>query len=246
MEPMPTPAKLLRQEVWLVLGLSLLPSALYALLSLAESPIRGTQVSLNTALFTWSDGVRQLLSIIVGIVPVLLVGHVLMRNEETWADIGIDATAPRRDIAQGTLIAAVIGGSGLALYLAAFHLGLSRAVIPVNDGGRWWQIPLLILSALRFGVLEETITIGYLLRRLTQFGWGMWPAIIVSAILRGSYHLYQGYGAFIGNVVMGMLFGRWRMSGRRTVPLIVAHTLIDAVTFVGWVVLHNHAHWLPQ
>ncbi len=246
MEPMPTPAKLLRQEVWLVLGLSLLPSAAYAVISLVESPIRGTQVSLNSALFTWSDGARQLLSIVVGIVPVLLVGHVLMRNGERWADIGIDSAAPRRDAAQGTLIAAVIGGSGLALYLAAFHLGLSRAVIPVNDGGRWWQIPLLILSALRFGVLEETITVGYLLRRLSQFGWGMWPAIIVSAVLRGSYHLYQGYGAFIGNVAMGVLFGRWRMSGRRTVPLIVAHTLIDAVTFVGWVVLHNHADWLPQ
>ena len=246
MRTMPTTAKLLHQEVWLVLGLSLLPSAVYALISLAESPIRGTQVSLNSALFTWSDGARQLLSIIVGIVPVMLVGHVLLRNTETWADIGIDTTSPRRDVVQGTLIAAVIGGSGLALYLAAFHLGLSRAVIPVADGGRWWQIPLLILSALRFGVLEESITIGYLLRRLTQFGWGMWPAIIVSAVLRGSYHLYQGYGAFIGNVVMGLLFGRWRLSGRRTVPLIVAHTLIDAVTFVGWVALHNHAHWLPQ
>lgn len=238
--------KVLRQEVWLVLGLSLLPSAFYAVISLAERPVSGTSVSLNEAVRAWPQGARQLVSILVGIVPVLLVVHLLTRNGERLSDIGIDGSRPRSDVVQGTLIAAAIGGAGLALYLAAFHLGLSRAVIPVNDGGVWWQVPLLLLSALRFGLLEETLTVGYLLRRLRQFGWGPWPAVIASATLRGSYHLYQGYGAFVGNFVMGVLFARWRLSGRRTVPLIVAHALIDAVTFVGWVLLHDRLSWLPQ
>ena len=29
-----------------------------------------------------------------------------------------------------------------------------------------------------------------------------------SAVLRGSYHLYQGFGGFVGNIVMGLVFGR--------------------------------------
>jgi Type II CAAX prenyl endopeptidase Rce1-like len=242
----PSHAKVVREEVGLVLGLSLLPSAFYALVSLTERPIKGTTVSLNGAVLGWPDGARQMISILFGLMPVLLVGHLLRRGGETWTDIGVDRSQPGRDVATGTVIAALIGGGGLALYLTAFHFGLSRAVIPVNDGGVWWQIPLLVLSALRFGLLEETVVLGYLLRRLRQLGLGSWSATLVSAILRGSYHLYQGYGAFVGNVIMGVLFARWRLSGRRTVPLIVAHTVIDSVTFVGWIALHQKLTWLPR
>ena len=42
-------------------------------------------------------------------------------------------------------------------------------------------------------------------------------------------------------VVFGILFYRWR----RVTPFIVAHGLIDAVAFVGYVALHGHVSWLP-
>ncbi len=238
--------RLVKQEVWLVLGMSLLPSAAYALVALAERPVANTTVALNSAAVAWPDGVRQLISIAVGIMPVLLIGYLLNRNNEQWSSIGLDRTQPAKDLVQGLSIAAAIGSAGLLLYLGAVQIGLSRAVIPVTDGGVWWQIPILILSALRFGLLEETVVVGYLLRRLDQLGWGSWPATLATSVLRGSYHLYQGYGAFIGNFIMGILFARWRLSGRRTVPLIVAHTVIDSVTFVGWVVLNRRLGWLPR
>jgi membrane protease YdiL (CAAX protease family) len=62
--------------------------------------------------------------------------------------------------------------------------------------------------------------------------------------LRGSYHLYQGYGGFIGNAVMGVLFGLWFQRTRRVWPLIVAHFLIDAASFVGYIYLHKHVSWI--
>ena len=49
---------------------------------------------------------------------------------------------------------------------------------------------------------------GYLLRRLDQLGWRPNRALAVSAVLRGSYHLYQGLGGFAGNLIMGVIFGR--------------------------------------
>jgi hypothetical protein len=65
--------------------------------------------------------------------------------------------------------------------------------------------------------------------------------IVASSLLRGSYHLYQGIGPFIGNVVMGVVFSwfytspRFQPGGRRRViPLVVAHTLLDVVAFVGY------------
>jgi len=82
--------------------------------------------------------------------------------------------------------------------------------------------------------------IGYLLRRLGQLGWGPWKAIVFSAVLRGSYHLYQGFRRVPRQRGDGpdlrYLYRRW---GRVT-PMIIAHTLIDAVTFVGYAALHGH------
>ena len=56
-------------------------------------------------------------------------------------------------------------------------------------------------------------------------------------MLRGAYHLYQGFGAGLGNLVMGLVFGYvWRRTGRLW-PLIIAHGIIDSVAFVGYALL---------
>ena len=93
---------------------------------------------------------------------------------------------------------------------------------------------MLILSALRAGVTEEVIVIGYLYARLTDLGWGKWSIILGSATLRGTYHLYQGFGSFIGNFAMGVLFGWLYTRWGRVLPLVIAHTLIDTAIFVGY------------
>ena len=46
--------------------------------------------------------------------------------------------------------------------------------------------------------------IGYLFTRFAQLGWRLPVIIIVSALVRGSYHLYQGFGGFVGNLIMGV------------------------------------------
>ena len=44
-------------------------------------------------------------------------------------------------------------------------------------------------------------------------------AIFASAMLRGSYHLYQGFGPFIGNAIMGVIFAVVYTKTRRVMPL---------------------------
>jgi hypothetical protein len=39
----------------------------------------------------------------------------------------------------------------------------------------------------------------------------------------------------------GRLYQRWG----RTTPLVIAHTLIDAVAFIGYALLAGHVGWLP-
>jgi hypothetical protein len=70
-------------------------------------------------------------------------------------------------------------------------------------------------------------------------------AIEDADVLRGSYHLHQGIGPFIGNVIMGVLFGVLFLRWRRTNPMIIAHTLINSVAFIGYTLLAGHVSWLP-
>ena len=81
--------------------------------------------------------------------------------------------------------------------------------------------------------------------RLRQRNWTDNRTVAVSALVRGSYHLYQGLGGFTGNVVMGLVFGRLYQRWGRTTPLVLAHTLMDSVAFVGYAPLSGHVGWLP-
>ncbi|HET7414907.1 MAG TPA: CPBP family intramembrane glutamic endopeptidase, partial [Arthrobacter sp.] len=98
----------------------------------------------------------------------------------------------------------------------------------------WWTIPVLILSALRHAIVEEVIVVAYLFNRFAKFGWSTAASIVVSALLRGSYHLYQGFGPFIGNFIMGLIFGYFYTKYGRVMPLVIAHALLDIGAFVGF------------
>jgi membrane protease YdiL (CAAX protease family) len=247
------PRRLIGWEIFVVFAVSLGASGLNALIELIGSLTAPQSLRQQQALLVGSlapgrpllDLVLQLVSVAEGLAPVALVFYLLARSGESPSDMGLDASQPGRDAAWGALIAAVIGGTGLALYLTAFHLGISLTVVPENLPAVWWRIPILILNAAQDGILEEVLVIGYLLRRLDQLGWTPWRAIVFSALLRGSYHLYQGFGGFLGNAVMGVIFGYLYRRWGRVTPLIVAHTLIDTVAFVGYAALHGRVSWLP-
>ncbi len=149
-----------------------------------------------------------------------------------------------RDVLRGAALAALIGGSGLAFYLLARHAGANLAVVAVDLPDVWWRIPVLAMKATQNAIVEEVIVGGYLLHRLAQLGWRPWAAVWTSALLRGSYHLYQGLGGFAGNVIMGLIFARLYQRWGRTMPMIIAHALIDTVAFVGYALLRDRVGWL--
>ncbi len=138
------------------------------------------------------------------------------------------------DMMQGVGLAALIGIPSLGLYAAGRALGITTAIIPSALDAYWWTVPVLILSAIRHAVVEEVIVVGYLLNRFGKFGWSVPLSIAVSALLRGSYHLYQGFGPFSGNVVMGIVFAWLYTRTKRVMPLVIAHALLDIVAFVGF------------
>ena len=247
------PRRWLVTEVWLVFALSLGASGVRALLRLLADLAETTPLHAQTAVLNgslapnrpWLDLALQLTDLAFALVPVALVVHLLTRSGEGLPALGIDAREPARDTARGVALAAVIGGAGLAFYLVTHALGVDLTVVPEALPPVWWRIPVLLLSAAQNAVLEEVLVAAYLLHRLRQLGWSDNRALAVSATLRGSYHLYQGVGGFAGNLVMGVVFGRLYQRWGRATPLIVAHTLMDAVAFIGYALLAGHVSWLP-
>jgi len=134
-------------------------------------------------------------------------------------------------------LAAVVGIPGLGLYVAARALGLSVAIQASGLDPYWWAVPVLVLAALKNALLEEVVAVGYLVERLRDLRWTTPAILAASSLLRGAYHLYQGPGMAAGNVVMGLLFTAWYLRTRRVMPLVVAHTALDVVAFVGYTLL---------
>ncbi|XIE77742.1 CPBP family intramembrane glutamic endopeptidase [Streptomyces sp. SBR177] len=248
--------RILRSETLLVLALSLGASGVSALISFIGSltkpgALKEQAATLNGSYAPgrpWLDLAWQLFGIATALVPVALVAHLLLREgagARGLRAIGFDRTRPWPDLGRGALVAAGIGSAGLAFYLAARAAGFNLTVVPESLPDVWWKYPVLILSAIQNSVLEEVIVVGYLLRRLDQLGWSPRASLAASSVLRGSYHLYQGIGGFVGNLVMGVVFvwlyRRWGRVG----PLVVAHALLDIVAFVGYGLLAGKVGWLP-
>lgn len=242
-----------RAEIWLVFALSLGASGVRALVELVADATSGRSLASQSALIVgsrapgrpWLDLVLQLVALAAGVVPVFLVWHFLLRSGERMTTIGVDDRQPRLDLVRGAVIAAIVGGAGLGLYLGAHASGVNLIVVPENLPAVWWRIPVLFLSALQNAALEEVLVAGFLLHRLSQLGWKDNKALVTSALLRGSYHLYQGLGGFAGNAIMGLIFGRLYQRWGRVMPLLIAHTLMDSVAFIGYAVLANHVSWIP-
>ncbi|WP_319432758.1 CPBP family intramembrane glutamic endopeptidase [Mycobacterium sp. RTGN5] len=170
--------------------------------------------------------------------------YLLWRSGITPTRLGLGRLRWRVDVLGGLGLAALIGIPGLLLYLAGRWLGMTADVEPAALHDTWWRIPVLILSAFANGFAEEVVVVGYLITRLKQLGLSQNRAILASSVLRGAYHLYQGFGAGLGNLVMGVVFGyAWCRTGRLW-PLVIAHGVIDTVAFVGYVALAGHLGWL--
>ena len=164
--------RLIGWEIFCVFAVSLGASGVYALISLIGSLTASKALGKQHAVLNGSlapgrptlDLFLQLVSLASTLAPVILVFYLLARSGEGPADLGLDGREPGRDLLRGAGLAALIGGSGLGLYLAAYKLGFALNVVAESLPAVWWRIPVLILDAVQNGMLEEILVVGYLLR----------------------------------------------------------------------------------
>lgn len=253
----PETPRSIRWELVIVFAITLGMSGLRSLVSIIETQIKAHQEQLSLGQMQVSvavsrsdvgviDLVRQLLAVVHGVAMGALGLYLLWRaGASLGRHLGLDRRRLGRDLAAAAGLAALIGIPGLGLYLVAHQLGLSLTVAASTMTDTWWRAPVSVLIAFENGFMEEALVVGYLVVRLRQISPGPAAVIGLSALLRGSYHLYQGYGGFIGNIVMGVVFAVVFLRWRRLWPLIIAHGLIDTVAIVGYPLLAGQVGWLP-
>jgi membrane protease YdiL (CAAX protease family) len=238
-------------ELLLVLGVSLGSSAVYSVLSIIEKltrnvPLNQQTTSINNSVVPdrpWLDLAYQVAGIAFPVVPALLALYLLSLSGDR-TKIGFDLRRPGFDVGWGFALTAGIGIPGLALYLVARTFGFNTNVSPANLAENWWTVPVLIGLAAMNAVLEEVIMIGFWFTRTLQLKWPVWAVVVSSALVRGSYHLYQGFGGFLGNIVMGLVFGLVYQRTKRVGLLVVTHFLLDFFAFVGYSLLAPYLGWL--
>lgn len=271
----PPSARTVRWEIVIVLALSLGRSAVYAIVNLidkwTQAPLSGQTTTLNPARDDrqFFDLTYQVLDIGFALVPVLLVLHLVwIRGRNPFRTFGLDLRRPGRDAAWGVGLFLAMGLGTLAVYAAGRAAGLTTAIVGNAMNEYWWTTPVLLLSALRHGLLEEVIVVAWLFDRigylqqlragaepdrpggpaglpggLRTWASGAFPPLNVTAVLvgcavlRGAYHLYQGVGPGVGNLLMGLVFGAFYLRYQRVMPLVVAHFLLNAAGFVAYPLL---------
>jgi membrane protease YdiL (CAAX protease family) len=246
----PGERRLVRIEIVIVFAVSLGLAGYTSLISLSDSllkPVRLNQqhVAINVpqANASFLDFLGQLGNIAKLLAWGCLGVYLLYRAGFRLAEIGLGRFR-WTDVRVGLGLTALIGVPGLGLYFVARALDLDLTVLPTTLDDTWWRIPVLVVAAAANAWAEEALVIGYLISRLRQFGVRENRSLVAAAVLRGSYHLYQGFGGFIGNLVLGLVFGRVWQRTNRLWPMVLAHTLLDVVSFVGYALLVNHLSFL--
>lgn len=225
-------------ELWLTLMVSLGASAIYSLLSLlrkltSEQGLAGSTATINRPLaeVEWLDFISQLASITLSLVPVLLALYFLSLD-----GISIGLIPKAKDFLLGLGLPLLIGIPGIGLYVLAVQLGLTAKVIPSALGDYWWTPLILFLAALRAGLQEEVIAVAFLAKKLQLIRpeITVFAVVLISSLFRASYHLYQGFSAFLGNFIMGLVFAYLFFRVRRVAPLVIAHTVMNTAVFIGF------------
>lgn len=170
-----------------------------------------------------------------------LVLYLMRRSGTPWTSFGL--AAPRW-ISDALWLAAAMLGSYFAY---AFYAAGVAAVISFEAQNRELErISGMFSSAAATGesllvgiayvanaFAEELVMRGYLVPRFERLLGSSLKAVLLTSVLFGSYHLYQGAHGAGSALVLGLVYGAVFCWSRRLWPLVAAHALWDLQSLFG-------------
>jgi uncharacterized protein len=104
-----------------------------------------------------------------------------------------------------------------------FTRNLASRILPV---GSLELAPYLAL-AVTAGICEEFLYRGFAMAALARAGITSWAVVIISSLLFGFAHTYQGRSGVWGTTFMGLVFGAARIALGSLVPVVIWHSAVD-------------------
>jgi membrane protease YdiL (CAAX protease family) len=87
--------------------------------------------------------------------------------------------------------------------------------------------------AITAGVCEEFLYRGFAMAALLRAGMSNWLVVLLTAVLFGLAHSYQGRSGILGTSIMGLVFGGFRIIYGSLIPVTVWHAVVDIVAGVA-------------
>jgi membrane protease YdiL (CAAX protease family) len=87
--------------------------------------------------------------------------------------------------------------------------------------------------AITAGCCEEFLYRGFAMAAFARAGFPIWASVVISSVLFGAAHLYQGRGGLIGTGILGLLFGAFRAYTGSLLPVAAWHTAVDIVAGIA-------------
>ena len=117
-------------------------------------------------------------------------------------------------------------------YLEMQQLQPLRFVLPATPRERYWYAVLSVTAA----CTEELLVRGFLLRYLhtSPFHLGLWPAILIAAVVFGANHIYQGLKGAIVTGVTGLVFTAILLVSGSLWPGMLFHALTNLSVLLYW------------
>ncbi|MHB1020900.1 MAG: CPBP family intramembrane glutamic endopeptidase [Acidobacteriaceae bacterium] len=101
------------------------------------------------------------------------------------------------------------------------------------------EILLWIALSITAGLCEEILFRGYLQQQFARVTGRLWLGILLSALVFGASHAYEGKAAMINLALFGALFGVLAVVRRNLRAGILAHAWHDAFTGIALTMLHH-------
>jgi uncharacterized protein len=88
--------------------------------------------------------------------------------------------------------------------------------------------------AITAGICEEFLYRGFVFGALIHASVPTWAVLLISSVMFGLAHAYQGRAGVVGTLILGTVFGCVRILYDSLVPVILWHTAVDIVAgFAG-------------
>jgi len=205
---------------------------LYATLKLKQNSSSENKIRYYKAICTWLWTASALAVVAIGFRPLFTIspspGEIPWLSLHSWVRYLVEALIAIFFILSVVLPVGTVVWKKLTKrprkYSSAALKSFSYFFPATWNERRWW-----VFVSISAGVCEETLFRGFLLHYLHVFPWtlNLTLTLLISSVIFGCNHLYQGAGGVAGTAIAGALFGLlFLLSGNLLLPIIL-HGVVD-------------------